>query len=162
MGIFYRQMGYPIRSNDPIKLLIQALQPTVSCWWTRLLRYPEGARLFDREHSVYGNSNKEIPRDAPPPLGKWIVITRYFDANLMHDILSGKAVTGVVHFYNKTAVNWYCKKQSTTETTTYGSEFSDMSNLFPTDHWQSTVPLIPWSTSIQDRLCMGRQWCYDY
>ena len=52
----------------------------------------------------------------------------------MHDILSGKAATGVVHFYNKTPVNWYCKKQSTTETTTYGSEFSNMSNLFPTDH----------------------------
>jgi hypothetical protein len=41
----------------------------------------------------------------------------------MHDVLSGKAVTGVVHFYNKTPVAWYCKKQSTTESATYGSEF---------------------------------------
>jgi hypothetical protein len=41
----------------------------------------------------------------------------------MHDVLSGKAVTGVVHFYNKTLVDCYCKKQSTTETATYGSEF---------------------------------------
>ena len=50
-------------------------------------------------------------------------MTHYFDANLMHIILSGKAVTGVVHFYKKTPVNWYCKKQSTKETATYGSEF---------------------------------------
>ena len=34
-----------------------------------------------------------------------------------------KAVTGVVHFYNKTLVNWYCKKQSTTESATYGFGF---------------------------------------
>ena len=41
----------------------------------------------------------------------------------MHDVLSGRAVTGVVHFYNKTLVNWYCKKQSTTESATYGFGF---------------------------------------
>jgi hypothetical protein len=78
---------------------------------------------YDWEHSVYGNPTKDIPTDAPPPLGKQIVLTHYFDVNLMHDVLSGKAVTGVVHFYNKTPVDWYCNKQSTTETTTYGSEF---------------------------------------
>ena len=41
----------------------------------------------------------------------------------MHDILSGKAVTGVLHFYNKTPIDWYCKKQATSETSTYGAEF---------------------------------------
>ena len=78
---------------------------------------------YDWSHSVYGNPTEDIPKDAPPPLGKRIVLTHYFDANLMHDVLSGKAVTGVVHFYNKTPVDWYSKKQSTTETATYGSEF---------------------------------------
>ena len=78
---------------------------------------------YDWSHSVYGNPTEDIPKDAPTPLGKRIVLTHYFDANLMHDVLSGKAVTGVVHFYNKTPVDWYSKKQSTTETATYGSEF---------------------------------------
>ena len=78
---------------------------------------------YDWEHSVYGNPTEDIPKDAPPPLGKRIILTHYYDANLMHDVLSGKAVTGVVHFYNKTPVDWYCKKQSTSETATYGSEF---------------------------------------
>ena len=41
----------------------------------------------------------------------------------MHDVLSGKAVTGVLHFYNKTPIDSYSKKQATTETSTYGSEF---------------------------------------
>jgi hypothetical protein len=61
---------------------------------------------YDWKHSVYGNPTKDIPTDAPPPLGEQIVLTHYFDANLMHDVLSGKAVTGVVHFYNKTPVDW--------------------------------------------------------
>jgi hypothetical protein len=55
---------------------------------------------YDWEHSVYGNPTEDIPADAAPPLGKQIVLTHYFDANLMHDVLSRKAVTGVVHFYN--------------------------------------------------------------
>ena len=40
----------------------------------------------------------------------------------MHDVLSGKAVTGVLHFYNKTPIDSYSKKQATTETATYGLE----------------------------------------
>jgi hypothetical protein len=85
---------------------------------------------YDWEHSVYGNPAKDIPTDAPLPLGKRIVLTHYFDANLMHDVLSGKAVIGVVHFYNKTPVDWYCKMQSTAETATYGSEFLSCQNCF--------------------------------
>ena len=61
--------------------------------------------------------------DAPPPLGKRIVLTHYFDVSLMHDVLSGKAVTGESTFYNKTPTNWYYKHQSTSETATYGDEF---------------------------------------
>ena len=41
----------------------------------------------------------------------------------MHDVLSGKAVTGVCTFYNKTPVDWFCKEQSTSETATYSAEF---------------------------------------
>ena len=35
-----------------------------------------------------------------------------------------RAVTGVLHFINKTPIDWYTKKQPTVETATYGSEFS--------------------------------------
>ena len=40
----------------------------------------------------------------------------------MHDVLSGKAITGISTFYNKTPTDWYCKQQSTSETATYGAE----------------------------------------
>ena len=41
----------------------------------------------------------------------------------MHDILSGKSVSGILHLLNKTPIDWYSKKQATMETATYGSEF---------------------------------------
>ena len=39
-------------------------------------------------------------------------------------MLSGKAVTGVLHFLNKTPFDWYAKKQNTVETATFGAENS--------------------------------------
>ena len=59
-----------------------------------------------------------------------IVLTHYFDANLMHNVLDGKAVTGCLHFANKTPIMWYSKKQSTSETATYGAEFSAARTCF--------------------------------
>jgi hypothetical protein len=38
-------------------------------------------------------------------------------------MLTGKSVSGVLHFFNKTPVDWYAKKQGTSETATYGSEY---------------------------------------
>ena len=73
--------------------------------------------------SIYGDHKEERPDDAPPPLGKRVTLIHYFDVNLMHDVLSGKAVTGCIHLANKTPIMWYSKKQATSETATYGAEF---------------------------------------
>jgi len=89
---------------------------------------PDYSRLpklqYDWAHSVYGEVKELIPTDAPPPLGKPVITTSYVDANLMHDLLTGRSVTGILHFINQTPVAWYCKKQATVETATYGSEYS--------------------------------------
>ena len=45
------------------------------------------------------------------------------DANLHHDLATGKAITAVLHFLNQTSIDAYTKMQSTVETATYGSEF---------------------------------------
>ena len=78
---------------------------------------------YDWTRSVYGNVTEELPKDAPEPLGKEVVLTSYVDANLYHDMVTGRSVTGVLHFINQTPVEWYSKKQPTVETATYGSEF---------------------------------------
>ena len=78
---------------------------------------------YDWNNTPYGDEKESLPTDALPPLGKRIVLTHYFDANLIHDVLSGKAVTRYFHLVNKTHNMWYSKKQAMSETTTYGSEF---------------------------------------
>jgi hypothetical protein len=47
----------------------------------------------------------------------------YVDANLYHDLISGKAVTGTLQLLNGTLIDWYSKLQSTVETATFGSEY---------------------------------------
>ena len=64
-----------------------------------------------------------IPKDIPKPLGKPVTFTHYVDANLFHDQLTGRSVTGILHIVNQAPLDWYSKKQATVETATYGSEF---------------------------------------
>jgi hypothetical protein len=78
---------------------------------------------FNWEQSVYGNVSEMLPTDAPKPLGKYVTLTHYYDANLFHDIVTGHSVTGVLHLLNKMPIDWYSKKQAMVETATYGSEF---------------------------------------
>ena len=73
---------------------------------------------------VYGNVTELLPDDAPPPLGNYVTLTHYVDANLYHDVITGRAVTGtLLHLLNATPIDWYSKRQATVETATYGSEF---------------------------------------
>ena len=76
----------------------------------------------DWDNSPYRGAKEILPTDLPPPRGNVARLTTYGDANLMHDHLTGKAVTAVLHFINQTPFDWFCKKQSTVETATYGAE----------------------------------------
>ena len=60
----------------------------------------------------------------PDPKGKPIVMTTYVDANLLHDYVTGRSCTGIIHLFNKTVMDWYSKLQNNVETATYGSEFT--------------------------------------
>ena len=88
---------------------------------------PDFSSLKDQEYdwtrTVYSGACEQIPHDIPKPLGKHVQTTHYVDANLHHDLATGKAVTAVLHFLNQTPIDAYTKRQSTVETATYGSEF---------------------------------------
>jgi hypothetical protein len=102
-------------------------------------KYPDGAIRFrtgipdhesygtppkyDWTETTYGTSPEELPPNMPTPRGKPVRTTTYADANLMHDFLTGRSMSGILHFINQTPVQWFAKKQATVETATYGSEF---------------------------------------
>ena len=80
-------------------------------------------KQYDWEYTCYADAKEEIPIGAPVPKGKSVTMTSFFDANLYHDLISGKAVTGILHMFNRTPIDWFSKLQSTVETATFGSEY---------------------------------------
>jgi hypothetical protein len=88
---------------------------------------PDYSDLPNAEHnwdaSVYGDVEEELPYKAPLPLGRQVILTHYVDANLYHNVLTGRSVTGILHLINGTPIDWYSKKQAAVETATYGLEF---------------------------------------
>lgn len=73
---------------------------------------------------MYHPCKEEIPADSPEPRGKMVITTTFKDANLLFDYVKGRSVTGVIHLLNKTPIDWFCKRQITVETSTYGSDFT--------------------------------------
>ena len=52
-----------------------------------------------------------------------LTTTTFLDANLLHDLITGRSATAVLHFFNKTPGDLYSKRKATVENATYGSEF---------------------------------------
>jgi hypothetical protein len=73
-----RHACYIIRTDDPDYSNL----PKLSQYWSR---------------SVYEEIIKLIPHEAAELLGKNVTLTRYVDANLMHDVVTGISVTGTIH-----------------------------------------------------------------
>src|SRR5687767_12553935 len=59
----------------------------------------------------------------PKAKGRKVMLTCFADANLYHDRLNGRSVTGLILMLNKTPIDWFSKKQISVESATYGSEF---------------------------------------
>jgi hypothetical protein len=80
-------------------------------------------KTYDWDYTCYEGAEELIPTDMPRLLGKEVQTTTFVDANLYHDLISGRSVTGILHLLNKTPINRFSKLQSTVETATFGSEY---------------------------------------
>jgi len=63
-----------------------------------------------------------MPKDVSTPKGNPVRLYSYADANLYHNKMSGKAVTAILHFINKTPFDWFTKTQAVVNTATFGAE----------------------------------------
>jgi hypothetical protein len=79
--------------------------------------------VHDWAHSVYGSPKEAIPENVPTPKGKAVRTSTYADANLLHDQVTGRSCSGIIHFLNQTPIDSFSKRQNQVETATYGSEF---------------------------------------
>ena len=76
----------------------------------------------DWNDTPFKDVREEFPTNMPAARGLPVLMTTFHDANLGHDKISGKSVTGVLHYFNKTPIDWFTKKQGTVELATFGSE----------------------------------------
>ena len=93
------------------------------CFQTHKADYSDIQHMKQDYESVYGEIQEQLPPNAPETLGKIVVLTHYVDANLMHDILTGRSVTACLYFLNATPIDWYSKKMATVETAINRTEF---------------------------------------
>ena len=72
---------------------------------------------------IYGNVKEDLPKDAPAARGNSVAFTSFCDANLLHDLITGRSVSGIMHMVNCTLMDWFSKRQNQVESAVYGSEF---------------------------------------
>ena len=91
--------------------------------------YPDiDATTFENKNwkEFYGNTKEDIPKNVPRPLGKELLIRCFVDADFAGDLLSRRSRSGFLVLLNMTPIYWLSKKQSTIETSSFGSEFCAM------------------------------------
>ena len=89
---------------------------------------PEDFPEEDWSYSIYSGemSKEEIPPNMPKPLGTGFRLTVYVDSDHAGDTVTRRSRTGFVVFLNSAPIHWMSKKQTSTETSTFGSEFCAM------------------------------------
>ena len=79
--------------------------------------------MYDWMETVYGTPPEDIPSNTLMAKGNPVHTTTYTDANLLHNLVTGRSATGVLHFFNQTPIDSFSKWQNQVESATYGSEF---------------------------------------
>ena len=69
---------------------------------------------------------EELPDGMPVPLGQSMTMRVYVDSDHAGDLLTRRSRTGYVVLLNGAPIYWNSKKQTSCETSTFGSEFVAM------------------------------------
>jgi hypothetical protein len=64
-----------------------------------------------------------MPPNAPEARGKEVQIIAFSDSDHAGDTVTRRSRTGVLIYLNRSPIIWYSKKQTSIETSTFGSEF---------------------------------------
>ena len=77
----------------------------------------------DWEATEFGELEEIIPDNSPEARGMGFVMTAYVDADHASNTVTRRSRTGFLVYLNCAPIYWYSKKQSTIETSSFGSEF---------------------------------------
>ena len=80
----------------------------------------------DWSATPYGDCNEDIPGNIPPPRGIGFTMRGFVDSDHAGDSVTRRSRTGFLIMLNKSPIFWFSKKQTSVETSSFGSEFIAM------------------------------------
>ena len=84
---------------------------------------------FTREDwsaSAYGECKEEIPPNMPEPKGVGFTMRAFVDSDHAGELTTRRSRTGFIIFLNSAPIYWFSKRQTSVETSSFGSEFIAM------------------------------------
>ena len=80
----------------------------------------------DWSATPYGNCTEDVPSNAPVPRGIGLTMRAFVDSDHAGDLLTRRSRTGFIIMLNCAPIYWFSKKQTSCETSSFGSEFVAM------------------------------------
>ena len=77
----------------------------------------------DWNDTVYDNCSEELPIDAPEPRGHGFTMHAFVDSDHAGDCSTRRSRTGFIIYLNSAPIYYLSKKQTSVETSSFGSEF---------------------------------------
>ena len=74
----------------------------------------------------YKDVKEQVPHDAPEPRGNPVEMTAFVDSDHAGDTVTRRSRTGIFIYIQSSPIVWFSKKQTSIETSSFGSEFSAM------------------------------------
>ena len=84
----------------------------------------EPKEVFEEFGHQYQYFKEELDPKFPKHTIKELVITIFCDADHAHDLVTGRSITGIIAFVGSTPVYWKSTRQTSVQTSTFGSEFT--------------------------------------
>lgn len=76
--------------------------------------------------SAYGDCREELPPNMPDPKGVGFTMRAFVDSDHAGELTTRRSRTGFIIFLNSAPIFWFSKRQTSVETSSFGSEFVAM------------------------------------
>lgn len=80
----------------------------------------------DQSATAYGKCTEELPPNMPDPRGVGFTMRAFVDSDHAGDLTTRRSRTGFLIFLNSAPIYWFSKRQTSVETSSFGSEFVAM------------------------------------
>jgi len=107
-----------LKRHDKSKMVFDSRSPAFSVKTNELTR-PDWS-------DFYKDVKEQVPHDAPEPRGQAVELTAFVDSGHAGDTVTRRSRTVIFLYIQNAPIVWFSKKQTSIETSSFGSEFSPM------------------------------------